>query len=63
MLKLFDNKNNENNSELTFYNQPYVFFKPYYKSTIPLDIYQTWSTKELPQKMRERVKLLKNQNP
>jgi mannosyltransferase OCH1-like enzyme len=63
MLKLFNNKNKKPNSEVTLYNQPYVFFKPYYKSTIPLDIYQTWATKELPQKMRERVKLLKIQNP
>jgi len=63
MLKLFNNKNKKTNSEVTLYNQPYVFFKPYYKSTIPLDIYQTWATKELPQKMRERVELLKIQNP
>jgi mannosyltransferase OCH1-like enzyme len=30
---------------------------------MPLNIYQTWVTKELPQKMRERVELLKKQNP
>ena len=63
MLKLFNNKNIKPNSEATLYNQPYVFFKRYYKSTIPLNIYQTWSTKELPQKMRERVEQLKIQNP
>jgi len=30
---------------------------------IPYDIYQTWYTKDLPEKMRERVNLLKSQNP
>jgi len=46
-----------------FYNQPYTFFKPDYNSVIPRNIYQTWFTKELPPKMRERVELLKSQNP
>ena len=45
------------------YNQPYIFFKPYYNSIIPLKIYQTWYTKDLPPKMKERVELLKSQNP
>jgi len=30
---------------------------------IPLHIYQTWYTKDLPLKMRERVELLKRENP
>jgi mannosyltransferase OCH1-like enzyme len=30
---------------------------------IPLHIYQTWYTKDLPQKMSERVELLKRDNP
>jgi mannosyltransferase OCH1-like enzyme len=30
---------------------------------IPLNIFQTWYTKDLPEKMRERVELLKKQNP
>jgi mannosyltransferase OCH1-like enzyme len=46
-----------------FYNRPYTFFKPDYSPIIPLDIYQTWSTKDLPPKMRERVEILKSQNP
>jgi len=46
-----------------FYNRPYIFFKPDYNQIIPLDIYQTWYTKELPPKMRERVEILKSQNP
>jgi mannosyltransferase OCH1-like enzyme len=33
------------------------------KSTIPLDIYQTWKTKDLPPQMRECVETLKRQNP
>ena len=45
------------------YKQPYTFFKPQYNSIIPLKIYQTWYTKELPLKMKERVELLKSQNP
>lgn len=44
-------------------NQPYTFFKRSYKPVIPLDIYQTWHTKDLPPKMSERVELLKSQNP
>ena len=31
--------------------------------TIPLNIYQTWNTLELPPKMKENVELLKQQNP
>ena len=46
-----------------FYNRPYTFFKPDYSPIIPLDIYQTWSTKDLPPKMSERVEILKRQNP
>lgn len=46
-----------------FYNRPYIFFKPNYNQVIPMDIYQTWYTKDLPSKMRERVELLKSQNP
>lgn len=45
------------------YSQPYTFFKPDYNSVIPLDIYQTWFTKNLPEKMSERVEILKSQNP
>ena len=45
------------------FNHPYTFFKPDYQSVIPLDIYQTWYTKDLPSKMRERVEILKKQNP
>jgi len=51
--------------EITFklYNQPYTFFKSDYNSVVPWDIYQTWYTKDLPHKMKERVELLKIQNP
>jgi mannosyltransferase OCH1-like enzyme len=44
-------------------NKPYTFFKENYTQVIPLDIYQTWHSKDLPQKMSERVELLKSQNP
>ena len=64
MLKILENKKNANKiNKPLLYNQPYTFFKENYNSVIPLDIYQTWYTKDLPQKMRERVDLLKAQNP
>ena len=51
-------------SNLNFYKaNNYPFLKQSYKSIIPLDIYQTWATKDLPEKMRKRVELLKTQNP
>ena len=34
-----------------------------YNPVIPLNIYQTWHTKNLPEKMFETVKLIKNLNP
>ena len=45
-----------------------ILMKPYklknnYNSIIPLKIFQTWHTKNLPAKMRECVELLKHQNP
>ena len=71
MLKILDTqkvKNIKNDkiqkiNKFKIYNHPYTFFKPVYNSIMPLNIYQTWFTKELPQKMRERVELLKKQNP
>ena len=51
------------NNNTIDYNIPYIFCNNSYNSVIPLDIYQTWFTKDLPQKMRERVELLKSQNP
>ena len=50
-------------NDVYIYNRPYTFFKPNYNPIIPLDIYQTWFTKDLPPKMRERVEFLKSQNP
>lgn len=55
--------NTKEKYKLKNYNRPYTFFKSYYKSIIPLKIYQTWATKDLPPKMKERVELLKSQNP
>ena len=61
MLKIVNKKNYKKNT--VFYNRQYNYFKNYYNSVIPLDIYQTWFTKDLPAKMRERVELIKAQNP
>jgi mannosyltransferase OCH1-like enzyme len=68
---LFSIKNNneiKNNDERKnilkkIYDRPYTFFKRYYNSVIPLKIYQTWITKNLPPKMKECVESLKNKNP
>lgn len=43
--------------------QPYTFSKSNYNSIIPLKIFQTWHSKDLPPKMRMRVEELKQQNP
>ena len=51
------------NYKLKIYLLPYTFFKNSYNSVIPLTIYQTWYTKDLPPKMHENVELLKKQNP
>ena len=58
-----NNKPLEKKHNFSKLNHPYTFFKPDYKCIIPLDIYQTWYTKDLPPKMRERVETLKKQNP
>ena len=60
----FINKKNVDKTilEYNFYNQPCNFLKSEYKCIIPCNIYQTWYTKDLPEKMRKRVNLLKSQN-
>lgn len=37
--------------------------KMYYKTIIPLNIFQTWHTKNLPEKMRKNMELIKTNNP
>ena len=37
--------------------------KDYYKSVIPLNIYLTWSNKQLPEKMKENVDIMRKVNP
>ena len=41
----------------------YDYVKMKENAVIPLDIYQTWHTKSLPDKMKENVNNLKNKNP
>ena len=41
----------------------YDYAKMKENAVIPLDIYQTWHTKSLPDKMKENVNNLKNKNP
>ena len=61
--KKYVNKKKTDTNDLLIYSRPYTFFKPNYNSVVPRDIYQTWFTKDLPFKMRERVETLKRQNP
>jgi mannosyltransferase OCH1-like enzyme len=63
MLSINNKELIKKEAKYKIYNQPYHFFKSYYNSIIPLKIYQTWYTKELPDKMKECVELLKSQNP
>ena len=46
-----------------YYNKPYNYLKQNYNSVIPLNIFQTWQTKNLPEHMNRRVELLKKQHP
>jgi mannosyltransferase OCH1-like enzyme len=64
-LKHNINKNDikKNIIKTYIYNKPYTFFKNDYNCIIPLKIFQTWYTKDLPPKMKERVENLKRQNP
>ena len=62
-LKKNKNDQEAKNLEHKFFNRPYTSLKASYNCTMPCDIYQTWYTKDLPQKMKERVELLKSQNP
>ena len=52
-----------NKLENKLLNRPYNFLKPSYNSVIPLKIFQTWHSKDLPPKMRENLESLKRQNP
>jgi hypothetical protein len=67
-FKFYKYQNNIQNKnaqllKLKLYKQPYIFFKQSYNPIIPLKIFQTWHTKNLPPKMKECVELLKQQNP
>jgi hypothetical protein len=61
--KINNKKKYLKNVKYQLFNRPYTFFKPVYNSIIPLDIYQTWKTKDLPENMKLRVEELKKKNP
>ena len=64
MFLKFKNKNlKTRNIQINEFIKPYTFFKKEYAPIMPLKIYQTWYTKNLPNRMKERVNLLKKQNP
>lgn len=63
----FNKKENFSSNSYISEESSYLY-KPFniknkYQSVIPLKIYQTWFTKELPQKMKENTEKLRNDNP
>lgn len=73
-MNFYINKSNDNkyydsyNNLIKFYIikkklSLYYPLKYYYNSIIPLNIFQTWHSKNLPIKMNNIVKLIKNNNP
>lgn len=58
-----EQKNAIEESKRKIYSMPYVISKKYYEPIIPLTIYQTWYTKDLPPVMQKVVDQLKIQNP
>jgi mannosyltransferase OCH1-like enzyme len=55
-------KQKQKANNLRIYKRPYLV-KNNYKSIIPLKIFQTWYTKDLPPAMKERVEYLKETHP
>jgi mannosyltransferase OCH1-like enzyme len=56
-------KNDMEESKRRLYYMPYILSKKKYSPIIPLTIYQTWYTKDLPPSMQKNVDNLKRQNP
>ena len=56
-------KNVIEESKRRLYSMPYIISKKNYVPIIPLTIYQTWYTKDLPPHMQKVVDKLRNQNP
>jgi mannosyltransferase OCH1-like enzyme len=50
-------------AEIKMLDKPFIPPTKNINSIIPLHIYLTWFTKDLPPKMKENVKLMKNENP
>lgn len=62
-LQRKQNNNNNNNNLKKFISKIPYPMKTYYNSVIPLNIFQTWHTKNLPPKMFEVVNIIKQTNP
>lgn len=56
-------KNDIEESKRRLYSMPYIPSKKHYSPVIPLTIYQTWYTKDLPPHMKKNVKRLISHNP
>jgi len=61
--KLVSKKHIEEENKRKLYAMPYILSKTHYSPIIPLTIYQTWYTKDLPPSMQKNVYKLKTQNP
>jgi len=61
-MRNFNNNINVDNIMLKIYKSPYQL-KGHYKPVIPLKIFQTWHSKDLPPMMRETVENLKKGHP
>jgi mannosyltransferase OCH1-like enzyme len=61
--KVEDDLNLDKKNKVKIYNKKYQFTKTIYNIIIPLVVYQTWYTKDLPLTMKNNVDNLKNQNP
>ena len=60
---LLSKKDLEEETKRKLYSMPYIPSKKHYVPVIPLTIYQTWYTKDLPPNMQKNVEYLKQQNP
>lgn len=51
------------NIEIFTQNKPFILKEGLYNSIIPLKVYMTWYTKDLPPKMAQNLERLKSENP
>ena len=62
-MNIYNSKNQKNNYNFVYKPKPIFKIKQIYNSIIPFNVYQTWHTKNLPQKMNENFNYNKACNP